>query len=354
MKRARVAGAGIAALCAARCLVAHGWTVRLRGRPPSGSPTLVVNAVTADLLQSLFGGGELFAGSHRLRRRHVRWGAGAEPIEVDEPALVMSEGQLMNRLRARLVRDHGDRVVLEDEHLDTAPVEWEVSGGGRAAARGQRFGERRMLVAEMALSASADPSTARIETTSTGWLFLVPSGAGRAMVQAMVAAVGIDPTAQLRAILAEAPTIRHQLIGEPATASVFDAAPSLGERRSRRGWIAVGDEAMSLDPLCGDGAGSAARGAILAAAVIEDIAGGLPAEVGLAHYRARLETALAHHLRACRRFYGAAGFDASWDSELRATARWLAVVEAQLAQWPGFGFGLRGLRLAPLTAVAGA
>ena len=117
---------------------------------------------------------------------------------------------------------------------------------------------------------------------------------------------------------------------------------------ARRGWIAVGDEACSFDPQCGDGVGCAVRGAILAAAVIEGGEGGPPAR--LAHDEARLTTAVMHHVRACRDYYRSADLDASWDGERRSIDAAPAALETRLDGWPGFRLGLRGLDLTPLSA----
>ncbi len=351
MKRACVAGAGIAALCAARALLANDWTVRLSGRRPSRSPTLVLNGVTIDLVRRLFGDGPL-VGAHWLAGRVVRWESGAPAADVGEPAAVLEESRLCGGLLAALRASPAERLVIDDEMPEDDDGTWLLRAGGRQApgpARRHRFGNRAMIVTRGALH--GDPTIAHIETTPAGWLFLAPTSGGEAMLQAMVARLWPRPTDQVAAMLASAPDIDARFDGTLTDVTVFDAAPALAEPLGGDHWLGVGDQAVSFDPLCGDGVGFAVRGAILAAAVVEAIVSGLPATDALEHYEARLETVVAHHLRACERFYGGTSLDASWDSERQAIVASLAFMAARRQNRPGLRFGIRGFSLVPLSAI---
>jgi hypothetical protein len=68
--RVRVLGGGVAALCCARLLAGRGASVSVEGPGPAPSPTLVVNALTAELIERLFGTrGRLFADAWPIRGR---------------------------------------------------------------------------------------------------------------------------------------------------------------------------------------------------------------------------------------------------------------------------------------------
>jgi hypothetical protein len=373
--RVRVGGGGVAALCCARLLGSRGAAVVVEPAPPAPSPTLVLSAVTASLIERIFGGRrDLLADAWPIRARGVRWGPGEEAV-VAEPALAIRESDLVQRLFTALATSRGRHVVVADpgsaqahgvatdpgsaqahgaEERRADDVEWIIAAGGRAhdAHRSrQRFGRRRLIVADCALATPGDASRAMIETTPEGWVFLAPTGRSTGVVQAMVPAPPANPDAQLARMVAQTREVHGRLAAITGAARVFDAAPSLALPLARAGWIAVGDAACSFDPLCGDGVGYAVRGAILACAVIAGSDVGRAERVD--HYQARLITALAHHLRACRGYYRGAELDASWASEQRATDEGLATLQGRLRAWPEFQLALRGFDLVPLPARPG-
>ncbi|HUG38687.1 MAG TPA: hypothetical protein VML54_17140 [Candidatus Limnocylindrales bacterium] len=358
LKRVRIAGRGVAALCCARVLAEHGWDVRLGAAPPPRLPLLVLNAVTVALLEEVFGAGEIRrAGGHPVRARRVRWGSVPHFAEVEERSLAVAGDVLVESLLAELLACHAHRV--EREPLETpepgasptiaADGGWTIAGGGGSGEdRRQCWGTRTLLAGELSLQAS-DDATAWMESTPRGWVFMAPRSRERALVQAVVPAPAGDPRVQLLALLEETREIRHQVGGHLDDVRIFATAPALAEPLCRPGWIAVGEDAVRLDPLSGEGAGYAMRTAILAASVLDGIASGQPAAEGLSHYRARLHVTFAAHLRACLAFYDAAGFDATWDAERRVTRAGLDHMQELLATWPGFTLGLRGFTLMPLT-----
>jgi flavin-dependent dehydrogenase len=168
----------------------------------------------------------------------------------------------------------------------------------------------------------------------------------------MVAHVAADPGAQLEAMLAETRLIAPLLRETPRAPAVARAAPRLRDELCRPGWIAVGDEALSLDPLCGDGTGYALREAIVAAAVVRRIDDGLPAAEALDHYRTRLQRTLAAHLRGCVAFYRDAPFAGAWETELAAMERGRRALENAVAARPEATLHLRGFELIPADAAA--
>lgn len=367
MKRIRILGSGVAALCCARALAERGWTVRLCSLPAPDRPVLVLNRLTVALLADLFCDVTMLRRhGHELKRRRVLWGTAPDPEEIAEPTLALRGDDLVEGLLSLLMDRHGHQITLEPRTAITADqpedgtvlfgegAAWTVAEGvAPAPARRHRWGERKVLAVELPLHTRHDVSTSWVESVPGGWVFMVPTGPAMAMVQAMVPALQSDPRRQVLALLADTREI-GALVGElPGAVTVFEAGPSLSDTLCRPGWIAIGGQAVRLDPLCGDGTGYAARTAILAACVVDGISAGLPIEACLAHYEARLHTALVSHLRACRSFYDAGRFDATWDGERDATRRGLAWLEEGLATWPGFRMGVKGFTLAPLTSIPG-
>jgi len=100
---------------------------------------------------------------------------------------------------------------------------------------------------------------------------------------------------------------------------VVEIAPSLLHPATGTDWLAVGDAALAVDPLCGDGVGYAVRSALLAVAAIEGEDAGQPG--CLAHYRGRLRRAFVAHLNACHEYYSVDILGKEWDTEKVASAR---------------------------------
>jgi hypothetical protein len=353
----RVIGDGIAALVVARLLLRSGWAVCLEAPPRRGaSPDLVVDTRTARLLCDVLGAAEaVWEGSHPLRGRHVRWHPLDPGVEVPAPAIVAPQTQLVTRLLSELTGASDSRLTVTRDGLGASgspPWVVDASGGqGSGTAGRRRFGTRRMLAARATLRAGVDLSLACIEATGEGWVFMSPLGGGLACVQATVVDVAPEPTRQLESLIAGTHEIRVRLTTPVAGVAAFETAPSIAEEVCRPGWMAIGERAMAVDPICGDGVGYAVRGAILGAAVLDAIARGEDVAACLAHFRARLEVAFADHLKACHAFYSRVGFRRAWDSELGATRRGLADLEAASAARPAFRLGLRGFTLEPLERV---
>ena len=87
----------------------------------------------------------------------------------------------------------------------------------------------------------------------------------------------------------------------------------------------VGDAALVLDPLRGDGVGFALRGALLAQAVLAAIARGDSRAVSTRHYAARLTQAFVSHLGGCAAHYRAARCAEIWRRDI-------AIMEARAAE----------------------
>jgi hypothetical protein len=360
MNRVRVEGGGVAALCTARVLLAHGWAVQLAPSDRCPAPTLLLGPVTIDLLTRLFDDLEpLLTEAHRLLRRHTRWGVGAEPNTVGAPGVVVPESRLIEALHTRLAMNVRGRLDVDDAHAvaDVDPAAaWVVKARGRnglEAAPRHWFGARKIVTTDVHLRETSDEHCARMETTAEGWVFVTPIGGRRAVLQAMVADEFDAPHERLQRIVAGTRDIQSHVVMPLSTVRVFAAAPSIATQLGGKGHIAVGEEAVTLDPLCGDGVSFAIRGAILAAATIDGIARGLDETIGLAHYHARLAAALADHVRTCLAYYDVEDLEGAWSLERRAGSRALERLEGHLGMWPGFQLGLRGTSLVPLAACEG-
>jgi hypothetical protein len=315
-----------------------------------------LNASTVALLTDVFAGlPALGASSRRLSGRRVRWGAGAVSATVSEACLLVGSEKLGQILLDRLLTGDGDRIVLEEtvgaaedpDWVDPGDAGWVVAAGSSPSRPGghRPWGRRQVIAGTVAIAGRSEVS--QLETTRRGWVFLVPQGAGSAMVQAMAPAPPCEPDRYLGERIAETREIRQLIRRPPEAVTTFDAAPSIAEPLSRPGWIAAGGDAIRVDPLCGDGVGYAVRSAILAASVIHAVTRRVPVERALAHHRARLRAALANHLRACLRFHDTADFDATWAAERAATAAGLAELEANAPGRDGFAFQVRGFTLVP-------
>jgi flavin-dependent dehydrogenase len=88
--------------------------------------------------------------------------------------------------------------------------------------------------------------------------------------------------------------------------------PRLRVPAARPGLLALGEAALGLDPLCGDGAGHALRGAWAAA---EALTAGHAASLQV--YQKGLSFAFDRHCRACAEHYAACGPEWAIDAERR-------------------------------------
>jgi len=363
MRRALVVGAGVAGLTCAHLLAEHGWNVHVWDLGVNRTPPLVLNDGTVWLLRDLWrGGDELVEGAVRLRVRTVQWGRGPETT-VRQPGVVVDGGLLRQRLLGRLVEAHPDRVCLFEvpaagltERLaEVRPAVRVFDASGRRAhaatvlgkARRRILGRRCILTAPVTLAEHCASEACWMETVSDGWVFLAPIEAGRAVLQAMVPHSPGDPEDTLRRLHAETRLISRRVDELAGWVSVFAAAPQCSDPLLGHRWIAIGDAAIALDPVSGDGTGHGLRGAILATSVIEAIASGCPDRSYLDHYHTRLVEAFQVHLQRCLAHYSTAFSSPAWLEECTTTARALQAMSSS-GPPPQFRYALHGLHLMPL------
>ena len=153
----------------------------------------------------------------------------------------------------------------------------------------------------------------------------------------MSAATEHDVTERLAEVGMRAFAAQVMELGRPESVGPTLADPLYGGNR-----LKIGDAAMALDPLRGDGIGFALRGALLAQAVLARIDGYPGRSESLGHYRARLRQTFEAHLEGCRDHYRTARCAEIWKSDVAAMN---AVLEQRGRSAVQFGLRLHGWNL---------
>jgi hypothetical protein len=136
-----------------------------------------------------------------------------------------------------------------------------------------------------------------------------------------------------------------------AAARTFPAYPQTLSSLCGRAWLACGSAAMTFDPLCGEGAGHAARQALLAAAILRASMRGEQSANLLAHYSNRLLHGFLRHLQVCLPYYRTGGPSHFWKNEaasLECGIRWL---QNRLRGREAFQYRFSGYDLEPIAEV---
>src|SRR5262245_12551000 len=200
--RAHVIGSGVAAVSVTALLAARDFAVTREAVARRWGPVVVLNPTTIDLLQRLFHGVHpALADSHSLKYRSVRWTVDANQVTLPAPALVISEAQLVAALTERT----WNKNRVSDSARNGA---WRILARGRGTdcADRQSFGSRQIRAAEFILSGPA--TTSVLESTTSGWVFMVPMGRRRAFVQAAVVEKSTNPRQDLLDLVAQTRDIR--------------------------------------------------------------------------------------------------------------------------------------------------
>ena len=314
---ALVNGAGVAGLTSAHLLAARGWRVDCAPGSQAPGPVVVVGRPTADLLLELWQADEtLFEGAHRLQGRVIHWEPGASSAFSPAPALAMPVDVLRARLAER-ARAAGVRFVAPGQ-VDPASYDRVVQAGGRAVSpdASLAFGRRRGVAASIKLTSHARTDRAVMESVPGGWLFLIPRGLGRGALQAVFAGDVADPGADLQRLLAHSRVMSlliEEIVDDHAG---FVAMPRLAAEPCTSRSIVVGDAAMTLDPMSGNGIGSGLKSALLAAAVLDAARRETVPQACFDHYAQRLRDAQRSHVRTCIDFYGRSAHAADWQEEI--------------------------------------
>jgi len=302
-------GTGVAALTCAHLLGGSGWAVHSAGQDRGAQLHLLLQENTAQLLAALWGDPDLLREAHRIESRTVCWAAPAAAEKVAAPGVVIAADALRRRLAARLDASRASGGA------------WVIDGQWDATARYKSFGHRQAWVAPALLRETAREDVCVMEATPEGWMFLLPCGGGQAAVQLVRLQEEIT-VPNLNNIISATRLMSGSVSEVGVSEGPFPAmprlrvAPTRPPRAGRPGLIAVGEAAAAFDPVSGDGVGHGLRGAVLAARVLQSIAGGEPIQACLAQYENTLSRAMLHHLTLCLGCYRNASTAHAWRSEI--------------------------------------
>jgi hypothetical protein len=330
-----ILGDGLAACCCAQLLSSGDFSLRVEPFTRSRPARLLLSEQTQSLLRDTFGAPHLFQDAQQIRRRIVRWG-NAEPVELPHSGIVVHEQELLSELWNRVM-------IPKPASTDLA---WTVisARNGDSAAPFRSFGSRVATFALVELAPQAAEDCCWVESLPDGWMFLLPSGAGRATL----IRCGYSPEklmAQSRLIGGLVSSV-VETSGAPQHHPAFPQI--LGELCGPQ-WLACGSAAMAFDPLCGEGAGHAVREALLASAVIRASAKGSPNETLLAHYETRFMHGFFKHLQVCLQFYVSGGSSDFWKAEAAALETGIAWMQERLRGQAPPRYRLAGYELQQLS-----
>jgi flavin-dependent dehydrogenase len=194
---------------------------------------------------------------------------------------------------------------------------WLIDGTGRNAwltrrlvGRPQSYSDQFAAVAWIPSSQTESDNTTRIKSTSNGWWYsarlphdlrvLAFHGLPRHIAQLMRAPQVFMQQAQLAGILPE--NVSYQT--PPLAFRAYNAGVHLGSAVAGRGWIAVGDAAISFDPLSSQGMFFALYSGIRGAeAVVNSIHQTDKTRAILAEYSERVAQVFSTNERTRRMFY---------------------------------------------------
>jgi hypothetical protein len=347
----RILGDGVAASCCVHLLRRAGQRLFLERADRPKVPAIMLGDTAQKMLSDIFERADLFEGIPRIRKRMVAWGTATEALVLPHSAVVISEETLLNRIHPR-VEVGPDTIAPEPE--------WTIFAS-RPLPPGStihHFGSRMAAASGVKLKVECDAEACWVESLPAGWLFLLPMGELRGWL--------LSVGGEVPSLLEQSRLIARQIDGIEPPGKEFPCYPriaeplceparsSSGSGRSssesgrpscESGWLSCGTAALGFDPLCGDGAGNAAREAILGSAVICAVAGGADEKAVLAHYRGRLLAGFRRHLGACLEFYESGGRGPWWDQQVAEIHRGLEWSLRRFERGAGVQYRLKGFSL---------
>lgn len=332
-------GDGIAAACAGRLLIDAKMNCALVAAERPKLAAILLGEQTQRLLQEIFktnqNGAGLFSGFTRITKRIVLWGGAKIPVVLPHAGVGASEEELLKRLWQRVSNVHqaalvnGNWVIASYRDVCEENSALELSYGTRTA----RF-------ARVKLREGAEEDACWVESVQAGWLFLLSLGDG----MASLISVGGTAAELLEGSRLITPRIDVVLSESGQVASY----PRMRQRLLDGRRIACGGAAMNFDPLCGEGAGNAAREAFLAAAVIQAAVDGEDVFSLGQHYTSRLMHGFQRHLQLCLQFYSSGGVGEFWQAECEALRKGLEELDQTLGSLPAARYRLVDRKLIPL------
>jgi hypothetical protein len=319
-----IQGTGVAALCAHQLLKQNAPNLDSIPRLPA----ILLSQSTQTLLTDIFKNLSLFAKAPRIRQRIVAW-ASHPAIAIPHDAIVLSENTLLETLHSQLQS-------LQANETKSDPPHWTILTSRSAPelrhTSEKAFGARTAKIQTAQLTENAEPETCWIESTKNGWLFLLTTSPGAGSLLS----VGENSDSQLQ----HSRLIAPQLSRLDPIPGAFPAHPRILDPLCAAGWLAAGSAAVAFDPLCGEGAGNAAREAILACAAVRAIHAGESTPDVLLEYATRLTLGFLRHLENCREFYLQDSASQFWQDALSKIDEGLTWTRARLAAAPPPAFRL--------------
>lgn len=328
-----IRGNGVAAWCCAHLLNKAGVKPALERATRPRLPAIMLSETALGLIRNVFESPDLFRTAHRITRRSVAWGHGAQPAAFDHAAVVVSEWDLLSELEqvvaapARHLDREADFTIFASRPLPVDPFE-------------HCFGSRSAHAAQIRLKDPHDSVSCWIESLEDGWLFLIPNASD----SGWLLSVGPWPATALR----RSRLIAHRIESMSEPSAAFAASPRILSPLSGPGWLACGTAGLAFDPLCGDGTAHAMREAILAVAVVRAIFSGHDATLLLSHYEARLTAGFQRHLAVTMDFYRSGNCGKWWDQETAFLQQGFEWCARKLVDHGPFRYQLTGFELQPI------
>jgi flavin-dependent dehydrogenase len=360
MKRILIIGGGIAGLTCAHLLTHHGWEVEIWDKLSNSSPTLIINDVTRYLLQDIWQlETDFWYDFHLLTSRRVAWEKDTEVVTIVEDSLVVKGNSLIEKLKLHLLNQKQIYINETPPNLDSICHEdyaWIIDASGRNSTtalsfgkgRRSQFGQRCILSQTVTLTSANHHNACWMETISDGWIFFAPIDNQQALIQCMVPNIIKEPLPILTNLLEETDFIKTFIDKITTHPTIFAAYPQLLTPLCGNGWIAVGDAALSFDPISGDGTGYALRTAILATSVINSINNSnLNIKECLNHYNLRLNRTFFQHLEQCIKYYSSIFNSPEWKIEIELMKSSLENHKDIQLIFDEFAYNLQDFQLVP-------
>jgi 2-polyprenyl-6-methoxyphenol hydroxylase-like FAD-dependent oxidoreductase len=328
-----IEGSGVAACCCAQLLQKGGSPTSVNPEMRSRGPVLMLSEQTQKLLADVFGTTSLFAHATPVRQRIVLWGKGSEVRVLPHAGIVLEETVLLEQL--------WNIVSQQPAAGSTNALGWRIISGQKLpAAVAYSFGTRVATASRIRFNSGAPKDACWMESLPQGWLFLLPSGSGTGSMLS----VGGEPAA----LVQQSRLISQHVAAIEDVRGTFNAYPRINNPLCAPAWISCGTAALGFDPICGEGAGNAAREAILASAVILGAAKGLNLSELLSLYSSRLTNGFVRHLALCLEFYRSASQGDWWQSEISYLEEGIAWARQQISADQPPKYRLSGFELQPV------
>lgn len=311
--RIDIAGSGVAAAVSGLLAARSGHHVSAEFASDLSERIVAVPRATVDLIEELIGISiTKVLPSRWLSKRYVAWD--------DQHFSVMHHETLAFDAQAltRVISSRIDTLASSSAGLQNNISRcWKLVASGRSASASRIVaGARQAAAGWVAHLPGLDESAMLVACVPQGWLVACPHPAGGISL-ATVHPATVKWTPQDALFQAVNHFWRDRTTKVEMRCNRWvPAAPSFEPVCVSQTQIAVGEAAITFDPILGDGVGHAIRSALLARSVMAAIAGGANESDCLAHYRSRLAHAFAQHVRNSAAHYRGAWNFAVWSEEI--------------------------------------